>query len=475
MTRPLTLGLLLLSTSFTFASTLAVYQDKTLYTYTQENTYLGMTKNVSAKCEGATVETFTSLSCPESQRLCKIFSEVEEAQHKVNTLAYNAETLEKLLTLAQPDKIDASSWIDAAKRIAEEKATLHRKEKIANADLKIKNSLFKKQAVSMSLLSEKVCDSDLELSLPYGYVSFSTSYEAVLQSDKEVKVTQNLSILNRSGIDIQADEATFYYRAAKQYLSVIDFNPWIVSKVEPRSKRRMVKKKAMADAMIEENLLMMSAKVAPTPIRKISASYVDAREYKINHLTLPSTGVPLDVKVFSWTTAMDCSLKAYSYLNTNAFEVCTFTPKHQIESNLWKIKSDKTIINDRGVGRYHKGKYELYTKKDEDIQIVRESIVKNERETGIFGTTVHKKDGYVLTLTNKSDKPKTLTLIDRIPTSSNEVIKVKLLSINSKKKIEYTSDKEGKIEMNLKFTAGERKKIEILFEIVYDKELKVKY
>ena len=127
------------------------------------------------------------------------------------------------------------------------------------------------------------------------------------------------------------------------------------------------------------------------------------------------------------------SIKAYPYLNTNAFEVCTFTPKHQIESNLWKIKSGKTIINDRGVGRYSKGKYELYTKKDEDIQIVRKSIVKNERETGIFGTTVRKKDGYVLTLTNKSDKNKTLTLIDRIPTSSNEAIKVKLLSVNSKK------------------------------------------
>ena len=59
MTRPLTLGLLLLSSSFAFASTLAVYQDKSLYTYTQENTYLGMTRNVSLP--NVTVKDFRDL------------------------------------------------------------------------------------------------------------------------------------------------------------------------------------------------------------------------------------------------------------------------------------------------------------------------------------------------------------------------------------------------------------------------------
>jgi len=476
MTRPLTLGLLLLSSNFTFASTLAVYQDKSLYTYAQENTYLGMTRNVSAKCEGKTLETFATLSCPDSQRLCKIFTTVDDAQHKVNTLKYNAETLNKLLTLAQPDKIDASSWIDASERIAETKATLQRKEKAAVADLTMKRLLFTKQAPSLqALTSAKVCATPVELSLPYGYVSFSTSYEAVLEEDIEVKVTQYLSILNRSGIDIQADEATFYHRSANQYVSVIDFNPWIVSKVKPRPKRSMRKKSAMSEPVMEDEVMVMSGNAMPAPVRKVRASYVDAREYSIKDLLLPSTGVPLDVEVFTWTAAMDCALKVYPYINTNVFEVCTFTPKHQIESNLWKIKSGKTIINDRGVGRYSDEKYELYTKKDEDIKIVRKSIVKNERETGIFGTTVRKKDGYVLTLTNKSDKNKTLTLIDRIPTSDNEAIKVKLLSVNSKNKIDYVNDKEGKIEMHLKFTAKESKKIEILFEIAYDKELKVRY
>ena len=32
-------------------------------------------------------------------------------------------------------------------------------------------------------------------------------------------------------------------------------------------------------------------------------SYEDAREYKIENLILPSTGVPLDVKVLTWKAA----------------------------------------------------------------------------------------------------------------------------------------------------------------------------
>ncbi len=470
------LGLLLLGSGLGYTSTLTVYQDKTLYTYTANKTYLGMTKNVSAKCDGETVETLSILRCPKDERLCKEATAVEKAQITVNTIQQTSETLEKLLTLAQPDKIDASAWIDAAERIGEAKATLQSKDLIANDELKMKRQQFNKQAPSSkALLSQKVCASELELTLPYGYVNFSTLYEAELQNNKEIKVTQKLSILNRSGIDIEADEAIFYYRNANQYISVINFTPWIVSKYEPRPKRRMVKKKAMSNRAMDEELLMMSAVPSPAPVRQMRATYVDAREYSITNLELPSTGVPLDVEIDSWSTPVSCRLKVYPYMNTNAFTVCSFTPKHQIESNQWKIKSGKVTVNDRGVGQYNDGKYDLYTKKDEDIKIVRESIVRNERETGIFGTTVRKKDGYILSVTNKSDKKKTLTLIDRIPTSTNEAIKVKLLAVKSKEKIDYKISKEGKIEFVLQFSAKESRKIEILFEISYDKDLKVRY
>jgi hypothetical protein len=205
------------------------------------------------------------------------------------------------------------------------------------------------------------------------------------------------------------------------------------------------------------------------------ASYVDAREYKIDALDLPSVGMPVDVPVTSWNAPLVCEIKAYPYRNTSAFNVCSFTPKYQIDSNRWKVRSGDVMLNESAVGLYSKGTYELYTNIDEDIKIERKRIVNKERETGIFGGTARKKDGFVLTLTNKSDKEKTLRLIERIPTSTSDEIEVKLLEISSNEKIDYKMLKEGKIEMEITLKPKESKKIEVLFEISYDKDLKIRY
>ena len=221
--------------------------------------------------------------------------------------------------------------------------------------------------------------------------------------------------------------------------------------------------------MAEEMMAPPVAMSAPV------ASYEDAREYKINDLSLPSTGVPVDVKVLTWKAGISCDVRAYPYESTRAFHVCSFEPKYQIDSNRWKVRSSGEMINENAVGEYREERYDLYTKVEEDIQIERRRIVNKERETGIFGGTVRKKDGFILTLINKSNKEKSITVTERIPTSTTEEIKSKLLSVNSKKKVNYKMLKEGEIEMQLTLAPHENKKIEILFEISHDKDLKVDY
>jgi hypothetical protein len=233
-------------------------------------------------------------------------------------------------------------------------------------------------------------------------------------------------------------------------------------------------KKAMSNAGMVDAQLMEASKALPVKSAPV-AKYIDAREYQINNLDLPSTGVPVNVQVTSWTTAVECGIQAYPYAHTGAFQVCSFKPEQQIDSNVWKVKEGSVTLNEKARGVYRGGSYKLYTKKDEDIKILRKLIVQKERETGIFGGTARKKDGFVLILTNKSSKSKTLTLIDRMPTSTTDEIKVKLLEIRSDKKVDYRILKDGKIELNVSLAPKERKKIEILFEISYDKEIKVDY
>jgi len=467
-------SLLLLSTTLSYASTLAVYQDQTLYTYEAKNAYIGMTKGVKAKCEGTALDLYVLSACPKNKRLCQELSSLEAAQKELNRIQYSTQALEKLSSLAQPKEIDAEAWISASSRLGEEKANLHEHQMRTQKVLNVKTAALRKQAPSQEVLvSEKVCVKEIELKLPYGYVTFSTNYEAELNK-KEIRVTQTMRIVNRSGIDIEVNKAMFYYRSANQYIRPLHFSPWIVNKFEPRNKRRVMTKSRMNVSMADEVNAGVSMS-ASAPVPRPVASYVDAREYQINDLELPSTGVPVELKITSWSAALACKLKAYPYINTGAFNICSFTPKQQIESHKWKITSDNKSVNENVTGEYHEGKYDLYTSRDEDIQIQRRPIVKKERETGIFGGTERKKDGFILTLTNKSDKAKTLTLIDRIPTSTSDEIKVKLLVVESEKKIKYKIRKEGEIEMQVTLAAKEHKKIEVRFEISYDKDLKISY
>ena len=465
------LSLILLSGGFGYASSLAVYQDHTFYNFTPQNNFIGFTQGVKAKCEGTTIPLSAKMDCPSDDRLCQLLTSLKHSEQKVQAVQANSKFLGQLASLPQPTTVDASVLIEAAKHMGVEQAKLLMQERLLSEEVQIIQRRFQKQAPSKQAIeTAQTCNKDIELTIPYGYVSFSTEYEANIQDEKEVTVTQYLSITNRSGIDIEADSAMFYYRSANQYVHPIHFRPWIVSKYEPRppivSKRAMAKSARMDMAMMAEQREAVSAPVV---------SYEDAREYKIEKLVLPSTGVPLDVKVLTWKAPLSCEVRAYPYTNTKACHVCSFEPKYQIDSNRWKVKSADEMINENAAGEYKHGKYNLYTKIEEDIKIKRKPIVKKERETGIFGGTARKKDGFTLTLTNKSDKAKNLTLIERIPTSTTEEIKSKLLSINSEKKVNYKMLKDGKIEMKLTLAPHENKKIEILFEISYDKDLKVNY
>ena len=468
------LGLLLLGSSIAYSSSLSVYQDQTIYNYSAKSSFIGLTKNVKAKCDGNTMNLHAVPSCPGDKRLCTDLISLQKTEQKLNSIKSNSKVLEQLISLPQPTSFDADAWIRSAKLVGEEQAKLFEKDKSTTEELGFKQRAFQKQAPSKNvLISNEICADEMELKIPYGYLSFSTTYEADIVDEKEVKVTQYLSIINRSGIDIVADTAMFYYRSANQYVRPVHFNPWIVGKYEPRPKRKLAKR-AMAQKM-EMNSMAMADEVSMVASSAPVASYMDAREYKIDNLTLLSTGLPVDVQVTSWTSPLTCEIKAYPYYNARAFKVCSFEPKQQIDSNKWKVKSAKVTINENAAGEYRDGKYNLYTKIEEDIKIIRKPVVKKERETGIFGGTARKKDGFVLTLTNKSDQSKTITIVDRIPASTTDEIKVKLLEVRADKKVNYKMLKDGKIEIQLTLDAKQNKKIEVLFEISYDKDIKVSY
>ncbi|HEY9189799.1 MAG TPA: DUF4139 domain-containing protein [Sulfurovum sp.] len=468
-TRALTV--LLLTAEVSYASSLAVYQDRTFYHFTPKDNFIGFSKGMQVRCEGRSVPLSPKLGCPQDDRLCQLLTGLKTSEQKLKAVQANGQALEKLVSIPRPAALDAKVMIDAAKEIGEAQAGLSMQESLLKEEVRLKENAFLRQAPAKQALEmQEACSKEVELVIPYGYVSFSTHYEAMIQDQNEISVTQYLSVTNRSGIDIKAQTAMFYYRAAGQYVSPVHFRPWIVRKYEPTanaaSPAPLAKKAKMERAVMAEDRAYGLAPIA---------LYEDAREYRINDLSLPSTGVPIEVEVLKWKAPVSCEVRAYPYERSKAFHICSFQPKYQIDRHEWKVRSAEAVINENAAGEYREGQYQLYTKAEEDLQIVRKKIVEKERETGIFGGTVRKKDGFTLTLTNKSDKEKSFTVIERIPTSTTEEIRSKLLAVTSEKKVDYRSLEEGKIEMKLTLAPYETKVIEVRFEISHDKELKVDY
>ncbi len=472
-TRSLTLGLLL-SSGLSQASSLAIYQDSAIYTFQPNDSFIGFAKGVEVKCKGNVIPLKTSTACPSEDRLCEELTTLKATAQKLKATQANIKVLNTLITLPQPTSFDASVWIESAKAIGREQAKLSSEASIFKQELVLRSKDFKRQAPTQNTLSvAEPCQEELELTLPYGQLSFSTFYEADITDKKRISVTQYLSVINKSGIDMQADDAMFFYRPSHRYIRPIHFSPWIVSKYIPRPARDYAKAKRVVAVQDKQMLASMSmaAAEAPAPV----ATYLNAREYQMKDLSLPSTGLPVDVKVTQWDAPLECDIRLFPYRNTTAFHTCSFTPKLQIDNHQWKVKVGETTVNDRAVGEYRKGKYRLYTEAELDIKVERKPIVQREKTTGIFGGTARKKDGFSIKITNKSDKPKSLTVTERIPTSTTEEIKVKLLEVRSDKKVNYRLLKDGEIEMKLTLAAHENKNIEVLFEISYDKDLKVSY
>ena len=464
------LSSLLLASSALSASSLSVYTDRTFYKYSPENTYVGFAKNIQAQCDGTRIPLKVIQKCPQEMRLCKSLLDLGEKQLHLDMIEANINVLNTLITLPKPTALDGNAWIIAARSVGEEQARLSKQQKEAQILVNESLQTFKKQAPSLKpLQTEELCSKSFELQIPAGQIRFTSRYEADI-SEKNIEVTHTLSLLNRSGIDINADTATFYNHASRTYIRPVRFDPWVIRE---KQKRILAVKREVSPMNMEEDAVMNMTLAAP--VQKPAAHYIEAREYQINNLNLPSSGLPVKAEVTHWSAALNCETVVYPYRDPHAYNVCSFTPRYQIEGNLWKVIDNEKVVNENAYGEYDEGKYKLYTSIDEDLKIVRKRKVKYERESGIFGSTVRKKDGYTLVVSNRSAKSKTLKIIERIPVSQKEEIKVKLLKVNAEKKVKYKSIKEGKLEIEVQLAANESNTIEIVFEVSYDKSLKVVY
>jgi hypothetical protein len=288
---------------------------------------------------------------------------------------------------------------------------------------------------------------------------------------EKVKVSHFLLLRNHSGVDIASKDGRIYAHPFRRSLRPAHFSPWVV---RPAPEPRPAAKRASKALLAMERAMPEGEEVAAAPAPTLSApERLGYRDYAIGKVELPSTGEEVRVRVGSYETGLACGEISYPWRDARVYVACRFSPKQPVETDRWLLKKGRRIVSESAYGEYDKGKYLLFVDRDDEVVIHRKRLVEKERSSGIFGGKIRKKDGYTLELENKSDRQKTVKIVERIPVSPTEKIGVKLLKLDGA--IRESLDEEGKLVMQVVLAPREHKEVKVLFELSYDKDLKIRY
>ncbi len=445
------------------ASSLNIYSDRSFYTYEPKDTFIGFNTQISAKDSTQTLELVHKHSCESESLSCKEHTKIQDLHVKLNQLTREQSILENIVSQYQPKVvINAQEAIKTANKIASHMAKLQIETAKTENEIKSASTKFSKYALSNeAIYFSKKPESKVTLSINSG-LYFKSEY--VLNIDKST-LEHNILLTNRSGIDIKADEARLFAKISGRIQAPIQFYPRKIHMQLPRAKRAL-------DADVQ----MMAMQSAPAPVmaRKSNALHVSktqTRSYHIKNLSLPSDGTQKKIPVDTQNLSLNKTLTWHPYSSNYVYQNVSFTPKQTIESQSWKVLHNRELIQNAPIRRIGK-KITLNVAIDYDIETKREKINEFSKDKGIFSSDRLKKEGFKLTLTNRSKVDKKVQITERIPLSTQEEIEVSLEKLH----LPYNyNTKTGKLTMTADIKAGKTLNIDVIYVIRYPKETEIYY
>ena len=441
---------------------LEIYSDGVKYRYVPVDDYVGFVRDASARCGEREISLVGGRSCPEARRLCKEKRNLEELALRLRSVTASQRMLESWIQSAKPSNLDAAKWISAAEKMGKRHAEWEEKAKELDRTLASARKRFLRQVSSPEpLFLSRLCKNELELTLPAGVIDVSLVNVADLMPQK-IAVTSYLALRNHSGVDISSKDARVYARSFRRHLRPVPFRPWIV---EPKTKKLSRSKGGMD---------RMTAELEAAPALSLrEAKRLGYRNYAVGRVELPSDGEEVRVKVDGYEVPRRCEEISYPWRSPSVYVACRFTPKGAVESDRWILRKGRRVLSENAYGEYEGKRYLLFVDRDDAVSVRRKPLAEQERSSGIFGGKIRRKDGYLLTLVNRSEKQKTVKIVERIPRSVTDKIRVKLLKIEGA--VEESLDEEGKLVMQAVLPPQSSKEVKVLFELLYDKDLKIRY
>ena len=292
--------------------------------------------------------------------------------------------------------------------------------------------------------------SNLTVSYPTFNVSKSSFYEINANSkDKNVEIKNKSFITQNSGYDFKNIDINMY---TYNYSNAV--NPQIF-----RAKYLdIIKPKVVSNTYAQADSIAME--MAPKKMMKSSAtaptfSYNETTTkafFKASHINLIS-GVKNAVtfSIDKYKTNNQIEIDGYS--SSNAFYKVDFKSDKLYSTQNTKLYLDGTYIGQSYIGEIKKDKEtSLYLGIDSFID-VKKDLIKDMKEKPFFSMSKLKTEKlWKYTIINNSKEEKNITLVERLPISKHEDIKVKLIS-----KVKYTKKEDnGKISYDIKLKPNEK-------------------
>ncbi len=448
-------------------ATLEIYEDGAIYSHIPSGRYVGfVSSETTARCDGRLVALGTEGECPDKKRLCQERREIEKSIREYDRSRFALESLETILKRVKPSMTDAVLLIESAQKIGEKRAELSARRRELKRVLQGKREAFMNKSSSMEpRFLEKECAGELQLTLPASAIELGMEQKIDISDTAKMHIERSLLLKNRSGVDIAAKSAFVYAKRSRNYIKAPRFNPWIVQPYEAPFRNLLKMRTSPRGGPMAGRAIP-----APSPAR---AKRVAFRSYDLGTVLLPSDGESHKVLVEEERVEGRCEERGYPYASHKLYRVCSFTPTKPVESDKWIVTKGNRVVSEAAFGFYEGKSYSLFVDIDDSVDIKRRRIAPAEREEGIFGSYIQRRDGYIVEIVNRSDEKKRMKLTQRIPHPVKDGIEVSLQKVEGARKLSL--DEEGKLLLYCEVPPRSSKKIYVRFLLRYKKDMKVVY
>ncbi len=228
---------------------------------------------------------------------------------------------------------------------------------------------------------------------------------------------------------------------------------------------------APAPAMMEMDAAMTDKKMrrsfaSPPQMKRARVRQARVKSYAfqttfgiVGKVSIKNDGQRKKLKILAETLPINLETRSVPKRNTNAYLYANFTlPKKAtplLPGQLFLFRDGifvgKGFLPQIGPGEKHEMGFGI----DDKVKIKYAELKRAKGETGLFTSSKTDKRQFKITVKNLHDKPVTVRIIDQIPFTTNEKIKVELLSSSTPPTKKNSKDKRGILEWLHVLKAGQ--------------------